>query len=74
MILRRQSYLTHEEISQDPGGLHYRWFIKAMIPASFALLIVYSFGYTVKNINIYRNSQQAGAGEQVESTGKGARS
>ena len=47
------------EISQDPGGLPYRWFIKAMIPASFALLIVYSFGYTVKNINLYRNNGTA---------------
>lgn len=45
-----------KEISQDPGGLPYRWIIKAMIPASFALLIVYSFGYTVKNINLYRNN------------------
>ena len=44
------------EISEDPGGLPYRWIIKAMIPASFALLIVYSFGYTVKNINLYRNN------------------
>ena len=48
------------EISQDPGGLPYRWFIKAMIPASFALLIIYSFGYTVKNINIYRNYRPVG--------------
>ncbi|MEE4166666.1 MAG: TRAP transporter small permease subunit [Desulfocapsaceae bacterium] len=47
-----------KEISQDPGGLPYRWFIKAMIPVSFALLIVFSFGYTVKNIIIYRGSER----------------
>lgn len=56
------------EISQDPGGLPYRWIIKAMIPASFALLIVYSFGYTVKNINIYRNNGHASVREQTGST------
>jgi TRAP-type mannitol/chloroaromatic compound transport system permease small subunit len=55
------------EISQDPGGLPYRWFIKAMIPASFALLIVYSFGYTVKNINLYRNNGCAGVHQQTGS-------
>jgi len=49
-----------DEISQDPGGLPYRWIIKAMIPASFALLIVYSLGYTVKNINLYRKKDQSG--------------
>lgn len=60
------------EISQDPGGLPYRWLIKAMIPASFALLIVYSFGYTVKNINLYRNNGRAGVHQQTGSaTGKG---
>ncbi len=60
------------EISQDPGGLPYRWFIKAMIPASFALLIVYSFGYTVKNINLYRNNGSAGVHQQTGSaTGEG---
>ena len=45
-----------QEISEDPGGLPYRWIIKAMIPVSFALLMAYSFGYTVKNINLYRNN------------------
>ena len=60
------------EISQDPGRLPYRWLIKAMIPASFALLIVYSFGYTVKNINLYRNNGRAGVHQQTGSaTGKG---
>ena len=43
------------EISEDPGGLPYRWMIKGMIPGSFALLIFSAFGYTVKNINLYRN-------------------
>lgn len=44
------------EISEDPGGLHYRWVIKAMIPLSFLYLIFSSVGYTVKNINLYRDT------------------
>jgi len=44
------------EISEDPGGLPYRWVIKAMIPLSFICLVFTSFGYLVKNINIYRMS------------------
>lgn len=39
------------EISEDPGGLHYRWLIKAMIPVSFGFLIFSSIGYTIKNVN-----------------------
>ena len=42
------------EISDDPGGLHYRWLIKAMIPFSFSLLILNAIGYTIKNINLLR--------------------
>jgi len=45
------------EISEDPGGLPYRWVIKSMIPLSFTCLIFTSFGYVVKNINIYRLSR-----------------
>jgi TRAP-type mannitol/chloroaromatic compound transport system permease small subunit len=39
------------EISEDPGGLPYRWLIKAMIPISFAYLIFSATGYTIKNFN-----------------------
>lgn len=42
------------EISEDPGGLTHRYLIKAMIPFSFALLLVASCGYVIKNINRYR--------------------
>lgn len=42
------------EISEDPGGLPYRWIIKGMVPLAFAVLIVSAFGYTVKNINLLR--------------------
>lgn len=46
-----------KEISEDPGGLHYRWLIKGMIPLSFAALILFSIGYTIKNINRLRRSK-----------------
>lgn len=43
-----------QEISEDPGGLHFRWIIKGMIPLAFSVLVFSSIGYTIKNINIYR--------------------
>lgn len=45
---------TTGEISEDPGGLTHRYLIKAMIPTSFALLLINSCGYVIKNINRYR--------------------
>jgi TRAP-type mannitol/chloroaromatic compound transport system permease small subunit len=38
------------EISEDPGGLPYRWVIKSMIPFSFAFLLLSAAGYVLKNI------------------------
>ncbi len=46
------------EISEDPGGLPFRWIIKGLIPLSFLFLIFTSVGYTIKNINIYRLGEQ----------------
>ena len=48
-----------KEISENPGGLHYRYIIKAMIPLAFALLIFFAIGYTVQNINLYRQDKHA---------------
>jgi len=42
------------EISGDPGGLTHRWFIKALVPFSFFLLVFSTIGVIVKNINLYR--------------------
>lgn len=47
-----------KEISENPGGLHYRYLIKGMIPLAFAVLIFFALGYTVKNINLYRRGDQ----------------
>ena len=42
------------EISEDPGGLPYRWIIKAMIPLSFLFLLLSAAGYILQNINSLR--------------------
>lgn len=48
------------EISENPGGLPYRWLIKGMIPLAFGVLILSSIGYTIKNINLYRQTGSDG--------------
>jgi TRAP-type mannitol/chloroaromatic compound transport system permease small subunit len=63
----QDSYQIHE-ISENPGGLPYRYLIKGMIPLSFFLLIFTAFGYTVQNINIFRNSGSAKSRLQIRST------
>lgn len=47
-----------KEISENPGGLPYRYLIKGMIPLAFAMLIFCALGYTVKNINLFRRGSQ----------------
>ncbi|MCF6186619.1 MAG: TRAP transporter small permease subunit [Desulfobulbaceae bacterium] len=42
------------EISEDPGGLHYRWLIKGMIPLSFGFLLLSAIGYILQNIRLYK--------------------
>jgi tripartite ATP-independent transporter DctM subunit len=41
-LMTMQSYLQ-QEVSSDPGGLPYRWLIKAMLVIGFALLIIQAF-------------------------------
>lgn len=38
------------EISEDPGGLAYRWLIKLMIPVAFVVLFISAIGYIQTNI------------------------
>lgn len=42
------------EGSGDPGGLPYRWIVKALIPLSFFLLIITTIGFFIKNLNAYK--------------------
>ena len=51
------------EISENPGGLPYRWVVKGMIPLAFGILILSSVGYTIKNINLYRHAETVGRKE-----------
>lgn len=46
------------EISADPGGLPYRWIIKAMIPLSFLFLIFCAFNFLLHNINILKGLEK----------------
>ena len=46
------------EISEDPGGLPYRWLIKGMIPVSFGFLLFSAVGYVLQNIRIYREAKK----------------
>jgi TRAP-type mannitol/chloroaromatic compound transport system permease small subunit len=45
------------EISEDPGGLPYRWIIKGMIPLSFLFLLVSAAGYVCRNIHQIRSTK-----------------
>ncbi len=51
----KDAYITHE-ISEDPGGLPFRWLIKGMIPLSFAFLFFSGIGYILQNIRLYREA------------------
>ncbi|MGD9214948.1 MAG: TRAP transporter small permease subunit [Desulfobacteraceae bacterium] len=50
------AYITNE-ISEDPGGLPYRWIIKSMIPLSFTFLLLSATGYVLKNIEKFREAK-----------------
>ncbi len=44
-----QSFV-HAETSPDPGGIPYRWVLKAIIPLSFSLLLLQGLGNSLANI------------------------
>jgi TRAP-type mannitol/chloroaromatic compound transport system permease small subunit len=52
-----QSYLTHE-LSSDAGGL-VRWYVKALIPAGFALLVLQGLSEIIKGIAVLRGGPDA---------------
>ncbi len=45
-----------QEISEDPGGLPFRWIIKGMIPFSFSFLCLSGIGYVLQNIRKYQEA------------------
>lgn len=52
----QDAYQIHE-ISEDPGGLPYRWVIKGMIPLAFLFLLVSATGYVFRNLHQIRSAQ-----------------
>jgi len=46
------------EISEDPGGLPYRWLIKGMIPLSFSLLIISALGYLFRQVRSFQEAKK----------------
>lgn len=50
------AYLMNE-ISEDPGGLPYRWLIKGMIPLSFIFLLFAAAGYILQNFHDLRRAK-----------------
>ena len=49
---------TINEISEDPGGLPYRWIIKSMIPISFIFLILAAINFIIHNINVLKGVEE----------------
>ncbi len=47
------AYVTHE-ISEDPGGLPYRWLIKVQITIAFVFLLFCALDYILHHINVLR--------------------
>ena len=58
------AYTTHE-ISEDPGGLPYRWIIKAQIPAAFVFLVFAAINYILHHINVLRGLEPLPRAEEV---------
>ena len=48
------SYLQHEA-SSDPGGLKYRWIVKALMPLAFILLALQAFKELVSDIQKWKS-------------------
>lgn len=49
----KEAYSSMEG-SGDPGGLPYRWIVKALIPLCFLLLFITTIGFFIKNLNIFK--------------------
>lgn len=50
------AWITNE-ISEDPGGLPYRWIIKSMIPLAFSFLLLSAAGYILQNIKLMKGER-----------------
>ena len=50
------------EVSGDPGGLAYRWLIKAMIPISFVCVLISSIGFMLRAWRVLSDDSGTGRG------------
>jgi TRAP-type mannitol/chloroaromatic compound transport system permease small subunit len=48
------------ETSGDPGGLPYRWIIKAVIPVAFFSMAISGLGMIIRCINVLRGVSEEG--------------
>lgn len=48
------------ETSGDPGGLAYRWIIKAVIPFAFFSMTISGLGMMIRSINVIRGVSEEG--------------
>ena len=55
---------TTSEISEDPGGLHYRWLIKVQITIAFIFLVFAAINYIIHHINVLRGLEPILADEE----------
>ena len=46
------------EVSEDPGGLPYRWLIKGMIPLAFIFLVLCAINYIIHYVNVLRGLEK----------------
>ena len=46
------------ETSGDPGGLPYRWIIKAVIPFAFFSIAISGFGMMLRSVNVLTGKQE----------------
>ncbi len=54
-----QAYAINEQ-SPDPGGLPYRWAIKALIPLGYGLLVLQQFAHLVRLLGSGRDAPDDG--------------
>ena len=59
--------LAITETSPDPGGIPYRWLVKALIPLGYALLVLQAVGELIRTVLAWRH----GATATVSAAGQG---
>ncbi len=61
-----QSAYQFNEGSPDPGGLPYRWLLKAAIPAAFALLALQGVATLIRNLQLLASNCHAASQDRAD--------